>query len=55
MQRKEAMESQEALYKKEKIIAGMHNVLEVKDHSRVLRIFSRIECTRLAEEWEKKG
>lgn len=55
MQRKEAKESQEALYKKEKIIAGMHNVLEVKDRSRVLRIFSRIECTRLAEEWEKKG
>lgn len=42
LQRKESKESQEALYKKEKIIAGRHNVLEVKDCSHLLGIFSRM-------------
>lgn len=42
LQRKESKESQEALYKKEKIIAGRHNVLEVKDCSPLLGIFSRM-------------
>lgn len=41
MQRKEPKESQEALYKKEKIVAERPSVLQVKDHSHLLGIFSR--------------
>lgn len=41
MQRKEPKESQETLYKEEKIIAERPSVLQVREHSHLLGIFSR--------------
>lgn len=55
LQRKEPKESQEALYKKEKIIAGRHNVLEVKDCSHLLGIFSRMWMYTSTRRMGKEG